>query len=378
MFNNNKYKNTRLADTGLRDMASDVGGGFLVGQSDELAAKAVSKLKPGQLVTKVKPGAGVAGAALSLVADPLINEAEARLIGPAKMYSSRMSDAIKNIAAIKKFIPNDPNLIALLDSLSQQMNAGAQMFKKAAYNNKINRIAVVGDFVENRNDYGRQALVGAGAGALTGALAGTVVPGAGNAVGAGLGALTGGISGLVGAMAGDVAYHFKNNSQKASWNAGEMQEKLGTMADQIEKINPQVSITLKKLGQDIKNYIEVNHEKKMGANMKNSYDQDLQKMQQGQQGQNIAQDPQISQGVQYLMGIYQQGMQYYNAGDAQNYNTHKAEYTQGLQNLNQYITQNYPDQDPNMILGQYVQQMQQMQQMQQQQMQQQGNISQPQ
>jgi hypothetical protein len=378
MFNNNKYKNTRLADTGLRDMASDVGGGFLVGQSDELAAKAVSKLKPGQLVTKVKPGAGVAGAALSLVADPLINEAEARLIGPAKMYSSRMSDAIKNIAAIKKFIPNDPNLIALLDSLSQQMNAGAQMFKKAAYNNKINRIAVVGDFVENRNDYGRQALVGAGAGALTGALAGTVVPGAGNAVGAGLGALTGGISGLVGAMAGDVAYHFKNNSQKASWNAGEMQEKLGTMADQIEKINPQVSMTLKKLGQDIKNYIEVNHEKKMGANMKNSYDQDLQKMQQGQQGQNIAQDPQISQGVQYLMGIYQQGMQYYNAGDAQNYNTHKAEYTQGLQNLNQYITQNYPDQDPNMILGQYVQQMQQMQQMQQQQMQQQGNISQPQ
>ena len=386
MFNNNKYKNTRLADTGLRDMASDVGGGFLVGQSDELAAKAVSKLKPGQLVTKVKPGAGVAGAALSLVADPLINEAEARLIGPAKMYSSRMSDAIKNIAAIKKFIPNDPNLIAMLDSLSQQMNAGAQMFTKiAAYNNKINRIAVVGDFVENRNDYGRQALVGAGAGALTGALAGTVVPGAGNAVGAGLGALTGGISGLVGAMAGDVAYHFKNNSQKASWNAGEMQEKLGTMADQIEKINPQASITLKKLGQDIKNYIEVNHEKKMGANMKNSYDQDLQKMQQGQQGQqqgqqgqqgqNVAQDPQISQGVQYLMSIYQQGMQYYNAGDAQNYNTHKAEYTQGLQNLNQYITQNYPDQDPNMILGQYVQQMQQMQQ---QQMQQQGNISQPQ
>jgi hypothetical protein len=103
--------------------------------------------------------------------------------------------------------------------------------------------------------------------------------------------------------------------------------------------------------------------------------QGQQQGQQGQQGQNVAQDPQISQGVQYLMSIYQQGMQYYNAGDAQNYNTHKAEYTQGLQNLNQYITQNYPDQDPNMILGQYVQQMQQMQQ---QQMQQQGNISQPQ
>ena len=75
------------------------------------------------------------------------------------------------------------------------------------------------------------------------------------------------------------------------------------------------------------------------------------------------------------MGIYQQGMHFYNIGDAQNYNVLKGQYTQGLQNLTQYISQNYPDQDPNMILGQYVQQMQQMQQ---QQMQQQGNVAQPQ
>lgn len=376
MFNNNKYKNTRLADTGLRDTAADLASGVIVGQSDDLASKAISKLKPGQLATKVKPGAGIAGAAVSLVADPLLNLGEAVLSGPAKMYSSRMSDAIKNIAAIKKFIPNDPNLIALLDSLSQQMNAGAQSFSRKAYNNKINRIAVVGDFKGNLGDYARQTAIGAGSGALTGALAGTVVPGAGNAIGAGLGALTGGISGLVGAVAGDVVYQFKNNAQKASWNAGEMQEKLSTMADQLQNINPQVGLMLRKLGQDIKNTIEVNHEKKWGANMKNSYDQDLQQMQQGQQAQgqqgapNVAQDPQISQGVQYLMGVYQQGMQYYNSGDAQNYNAYKSEYTQGLQNLNQYVTQNYPDQDPNMILGQYVQQMQQMQQ--------QTNMQQPQ
>jgi hypothetical protein len=147
------------------------------------------------------------------------------------------------------------------------------------------------------------------------------------------------------------------------------------MADQIQNTNPQVSLMLRKLGQDVKNYIEVNHEKKFGANMKNSYDKELQQMQgqqQGQEGQqqssDVAQDPQISQGVQYLMGIYQQGMQYYNTGDAQNYNAIKAEYTQGMQNLTQYVTQNYPNQDPNIILGQYVQQMQQ----------QQGNIQQPQ
>jgi hypothetical protein len=367
MFNNNKYNNTRLADTSLRDTASDLASGYGVGQSDELAKKALTKMQPGQLATKVKPGANVAGMAVGLAADPLLNLGEALISGPAKMYSSRMGDAIKNIAAIKKLIPNDPNLIALLDSLSQQMNAGAQSFTRKAYNNKNVKVAVIGDPRRNLGDYGRQALIGAGGGALVGG-----VPGA----------LAGAIGGLASAAAGDLVYQFKNNAQKASWNAGEMQEKLSTMADQIQKTNPQASLMLRKLGQDVKNYIEVNHEKKSGANMKNSYDQELQQMQQGQKGQqqgqqgpDVAQDPQISQGVQYLMGIYQQGMQYYNAGDAQNYNAIKAQYTQGMQNLTQYVTQNYPNQDPNMILGQYVQQMQLMQQ---QQMQQQGNMTQPQ
>lgn len=360
MFNNNKYNNTRLADTSLRDTAADLASGYGVGQSDEIAKKALTKLKPGQLATKVKPGANVAGMAVGIAADPLLNLGEALISGPAKMYSSRMGDAIKNIAAIKKLIPNDPNLTALLDSLSQQMNTGAQSFTRKAYNNKNTRVAVIGDTKSNLGDYGRQALIGGAGGALFGGIPG---------------ALAGAFGGLASAAAGDVIYQFKNNAQKASWNAGEMQEKLGTMADQIQKTNPQVSLMLRKLGQDVKNYIEVNHEKKFGANMKNSYDKELQQQQgqqaQGQQGApNVAQDPQISQGVQYLMGVYQQGMQYYNSGDAQNYNAHKTEYTQGLQNLNQYVTKNYPDQDPNMILGQYVQQMQQMQQ--------QTNMQQPQ
>ena len=380
MFNNKKYQNTRLADTGFRDTASDLGAGFLSGQTDEIAKKAITKLKPGQLITKVKPSANVAAMAAGIAADPLINLGEALLSGPAKMYASRMSDAIKNINAIKKLIPNDPNLTALLDSLSQQMNIGAQTFtKKATYNNKNNRLATIGDFSSNRGDYLRQTAIGAGTGAMGGGLVGSVAPGIGNLIGAGIGALTGGLGGFAGAIGGDIIYQFKNNAQKASWNAGEMQEKLYTMSEQIEKTNPQVGIMLRKLGQDIKNYIEVNLEKKRGANMKNSYDQELQEFQQQQQGQqqapNVTEDPQISQGVQYLMGIYQQGMHFYNIGDAQNYNVLKGQYTQGLQNLTQYISQNYPDQDPNMILGQYVQQMQQMQQ---QQMQQQGNVAQPQ
>ena len=105
MFNNNKYKNTRLADTSLRDTASDLGSGFLTGQSDEIAKKTLTKLKPGQLITKVKPSANIAGMAVGIAADPLLNLGEALLTGPAKMYASRMSDAIKNIANIKKLIP---------------------------------------------------------------------------------------------------------------------------------------------------------------------------------------------------------------------------------------------------------------------------------
>jgi predicted NBD/HSP70 family sugar kinase len=124
---------------------------------DEIAKKALTKLKPGQLATKVKPGANVAGMAVGIAADPLLNLGEALISGPAKMYSSRMGDAIKNIAAIKKLIPNDPNLTALLDSLSQQMNTGAQSFTRKAYNNKNTRVAVIGDAKSNLGDYGRQA-----------------------------------------------------------------------------------------------------------------------------------------------------------------------------------------------------------------------------
>ena len=104
MFNNKKYQNTRLADTGFRDTASDLGAGFLSGQTDEIAKKAITKLKPGQLITKVKPSANVAAMAAGVAADPLINLGEALLSGPAKMYASRMSDAIKNINAIKRMI----------------------------------------------------------------------------------------------------------------------------------------------------------------------------------------------------------------------------------------------------------------------------------
>ena len=86
------------------------------------------------------------------------------------------------------------------------------------------------------------------------------------------------------------------------------------------------------------------------------------------------QDQNIQVGVQQIMDIYNEGMQYYNAGNLQAYNQYKMQYNQAIQTITNYIAQKYPDQDPSAMLGQIMQQ----QQAQQQQMQQQGNMQQPQ
>jgi len=257
---------------------------------------------------------------------------------------------------------------------------------QAVYNHKMTKLAIVGE--ANFGQYGRGALEGA-AGGL-----------AGGAVGVGIGAATG-----AGYEIGkDIWHNTRSNQYKAAAYTNQLVEKVSSMAAQLNKINPQAAALLSKYANDLNNYVKQNIYKGGGTALErgissitnfftgqkdqkadqSTIDQANQ-LAQGRQNQqqlqaediqqqaDPSQDPQITQSVQYLLGIYQQGMQYYNAGDAQNYNAIKAQYTQGMQNLTQYVTQNYPDQDPNMILGQYVQQMQQ-QQMQQQQ----GNITQPQ
>ena len=365
------------------DGVKDFGLGMATGLTDEAAMAAAKKsgLVAVQNVAKnAKPTANIAATIVGIAANPLINEAEAHLIGPQKMYQSRYQDILKNIQAIQKLIPNDNKINMLIQQLQQTIQQGSQLFqKKATYNNKNTRLAVIGEF--NTGQYARDALIGAGTGAIAGLAAG--------GVGAAPGAIIGAVGGGLGSAAFDIAYQFKNNYQKASWQAGEMEEKIKTLFDQIKDLNPQIASMLRKIAKDIKNEIEVRFEKKSGASYKNEYDEATQQAQgQGQQQGGMPQldssslDPELAQAVTNALQIYSQAKQAYYM-NPQMYEQLRMQYQQILQEINAYIAQNYPGQDVNQILAIYMKQAnfgmqeQQMQQpMQQQPMQQQPMMQQ--
>jgi hypothetical protein len=97
----------------LLDSGKDLGLGIATGLTDEAAMAAAKKsgLVAVQNVAKnAKPTANIAATVVGIAANPLINEAEAHLIGPQKMYQSRYQDVVKNIQAIQKLIPNDSKI----------------------------------------------------------------------------------------------------------------------------------------------------------------------------------------------------------------------------------------------------------------------------
>ena len=362
------------------DGVKDFGLGMATGLTDEAAMAAAKKsgLVAVQNVAKnAKPTANIAATIVGIAANPLINEAEAHLIGPQKMYQSRYQDILKNIQAIQKLIPNDNKINMLIQQLQQTIQQGSQLFqKKATYNNKNTRLAVIGEF--NTGQYARDALIGAGTGAIAGLAAG--------GVGAAPGAIIGAVGGGLGSAAFDIAYQFKNNYQKASWQAGEMEEKIKTLFDQIKDLNPQIASMLRKIAKDIKNEIEVRFEKKSGASYKNEYDEATQQAQgQGQQQGGMPQldssslDPELAQAVTNALQIYSQAKQAYYM-NPQMYEQLRMQYQQILQQINAYIAQNYPGQDANQILAIYMNQANfgmQQQPMQQQPMMQQPMMQQP-
>lgn len=342
------------------DGVKDFGLGMATGLTDEAAMAAAKKsgLVAVQNVAKnAKPTANIAATIVGIAANPLINEAEAHLIGPQKMYQSRYQDILKNIQAIQKLIPNDNKINMLIQQLLQTIQQGSQLFqKRATYNNKNTRLAVIGEF--NTGQYARDALIGAGTGAMAGLAAG--------GVGAAPGAIIGAVGGGLGSAAFDIAYQFKNNYQKASWQAGEMEEKIKTLFDQIKDLNPQIASMLRKIAKDIKNEIEVRFEKKSGASYKNEYDQATQQaqgqgQQQGQQQGGMPQldssslDPELAQAVTNALQIYSQAKQAYYM-NPQMYEQLRMQYQQILQQINAYIAQNYPGQDANQILAIYMNQ----------------------
>ena len=338
------------------DGVKDFGLGMATGLTDEAAMAAAKKsgLVAVQNVAKnAKPTANIAATIVGIAANPLINEAEAHIIGPQKMYETRTKDILKNMQAIQKLIPNDNKINMLIQQLQQTIQQGNLLFqKRATYNNKNTRLANIGEF--NTGQYARDALIGAGTGAMAGLAAG--------GVGAAPGAIIGAVGGGLGSAAFDIAYQFKNNYQKASWQAGEMEEKIKTLFDQIKDLNPQIASMLRKIAKDIKNEIEVRFEKKSGASYKNEYDQATQQaQQQGQQQGGMPQlnssnlDPELAQAVTNALQIYSQAKQAYYM-NPQMYEQLRMQYQQILQQINAYIAQNYPGQDANQILAIYMNQ----------------------
>ena len=338
------------------DGVKDFGLGMATGLTDEAAMAAAKKsgLVAVQNVAKnAKPTANIAATIVGIAANPLINEAEAHIIGPQKMYETRTKDILKNMQAIQKLIPNDNKINMLIQQLQQTIQQGNLLFqKRATYNNKNTRLANIGEF--NTGQYARDALIGAGTGAIAGLAAG--------GVGAAPGAIIGAVGGGLGSAAFDIAYQFKNNYQKASWQAGEMEEKIKTLFDQIKDLNPQIASMLRKIAKDIKNEIEVRFEKKSGASYKNEYDQATQQAQgQGQQQGGMPQlnssnlDPELAQAVTNALQIYSQAKQAYYM-NPQMYEQLRMQYQQILQQINAYIAQNYPGQDANQILAIYMNQ----------------------
>ncbi len=354
-FNNRKsntYFEKIASSNSLLDSGKELGAGLSTGLVDEALIGAAKKTNLVDVAKNVKPNmwANLGVGAVGIAANPLINLAEANIIGPQRMYLSRYQDVLKNIQAIQKLIPNDNKINSIIQQLQQALQQGSQLFqKKASYNNKNIKLAIIGEF--NTGQYTRDALIGAGTGALSGSLAG--------GVGAIPGAALGFVGGGLGSAAYDIAYQFKNNFQKASWQAGELQLNLKTLADQLEHFSPQLGNMLQKLGQDIKNEIEVRFEKKSGANYKNEYDQAAQQGQQQQEGMpqlvSSGRDQKLGQAVNAELQIYAQARQAYYV-NPQIYEQLRMQYQQMLQEINAYIAQNYPGQDANQVLAIYMQQ----------------------
>jgi hypothetical protein len=257
----------------------------------------------------------------------------------------------------------------------------------ALYNHKMQRLAIVGEAEVGRT------LAEAGKGALIG-FAGGLNP---------LSAILGAATGAAMPIAQNIFHHTRSDAYQSAAYTNQLKEKGYTLSSQLAKVDPQAAQMLDKYIYDLDNYVKQKiykggataFEKGIDSATKfftrekdqevdqstvdqaNSMAQQPQSQQQEMSGQNSTgqeqptenspgQDQNIQVGVQQIMDIYNEGMQYYNAGNLQAYNQYKMQYNQAIQTITNYIAQKYPDQDPYAMLEQIMQQQQaQQQQMQQ-------------
>jgi hypothetical protein len=262
----------------------------------------------------------------------------------------------------------------------------------ATYNHKMQRLAIVGEAEVGRT------IGEAGKGALIG------FAGGGNPISAAIGAATGAAMPIM----QNIYHHTRSNEYQAAAYTNELKQKGMTLVAQMQKVNPELAQDLSNYIYNLDNYVKQKIYKGGGTAFEKGIDKitkfftrekdeavDQNFVDQGNYigqmtpeeqeqdkqlyMQNVGagapqnttqnspeQDQNIQVGVQQIMDIYNEGMQYYNAGNLQAYNQYKMQYNQAIQTITNYIAQKYPDQDPNAMLEQIMQQQQaQQQQMQQ-------------
>lgn len=196
--------------------------------------------------------------------------------GPLKIYQSYLSDYNKDLDAIAQLFPQDQNLMYLIEQLRKMGNDGLQKMQayenklptltdivstgantagqmaqgvgsmvgikpaqaKAVYNNKNQRLAIVGQ--ANWGSYLHQFLSGAAMGAGGGA-GGAAISGTGMALWD---------------AAKDVWHNFQSKQYKAAAYSNELATKSRSMIYQLKKVDPQFAGMLSVVVTGFNNYVK--------------------------------------------------------------------------------------------------------------------------
>lgn len=117
-----------------------------------------------------------------------------------------------------------------------------------------------------------------GVGALSGAAGGAIVGGGiGSVPAAAVGAIGGAAWGLGSNAASDIWYQTRSDEDKASWQAGDLQEHLEKMGGLLtgKTQSPEIGAHLNQLGTQYKNYIDVIVQKTNNEEQKKMYEQNM-------------------------------------------------------------------------------------------------------
>jgi hypothetical protein len=134
--------------------------------------------------------------------------------------------------------------------------------KAAANEDVLIREAILGE--ANWGQYGHDALTNAAGGALAGGIAGA---GIFSPEGAAIGAAGGAAFGIGSDMVKDAWYNTRSDVDKASWQAGDCQDRVEKLAGFLNKANPTLGQALTALGAQFKQFIDAYVQKKPGIDI---------------------------------------------------------------------------------------------------------------